>query len=559
MIGGLAAARRVAAVALLALGSTAPLNAPVRTATIAPVADTSTACAVTVGTATTDPTLAADAARAIAVGYTPTDCLPDVQLLAAAEARAAIPMGSTTTPTTSSPLGGSRSLGRVAAAPTTTSTPTTTTPPTTDTPSPTETSTTETSSTENESNDGSSSGTESNGSNTGLSNEPTNNGNAGCVDTGTAAAANVAVANGTPTDATTDGTGTTTGDAATNDTAADGATTSTATSAACTLSWGTATGVEDFDDAGLTNWSRYDGPGHAGKGIRGPDAMSVNGGVLTITGDSNGTTGGMAWQVGRSKYGRWEARVKSPVADPSYNAVMLLWPDDIEWPTGGEVDFMEIGDETRQEVDFFLHYSSENRQLHGSKQIDATQWHNWAVEWSPTKITGYVDGIEWFSTTQTSALPPGSMHLTLQLDWFPKGGSVQQSAMHVDWVRYYPIDGSGAPGEIVESLGTTSDTGVTLSRSGSTDTGGGSGTTEDEGTDEGTDDAAENDDSVAGATSTTTVTVEPESEPTTTTPESDPATGDDSAGEGEDGTDGADGTGAETGTADQNGDDAGTA
>jgi hypothetical protein len=189
--------------------------------------------------------------------------------------------------------------------------------------------------------------------------------------------------------------------------------------------------------------------------------MSVNGGVLTITGDANGTTGGMAWKLGRSQYGRWEARVKSPVADPSYNAVVLLWPDAENWPTGGEVDFMEISDETRQEVDFFLHYSAENRQLHGSKQIDATQWHNWAVEWSPAKITGYVDGIEWFSTTEASALPPGSMHLTLQLDWFPKGGSVQQSTMDVDWVRYYPIDGSGDPGEIVNSLGATPDTGVT--------------------------------------------------------------------------------------------------
>ena len=173
--------------------------------------------------------------------------------------------------------------------------------------------------------------------------------------------------------------------------------------------------------------------------------MSVSNGVFTITGDANGTTGGMAWKQGRSQYGRWEARVKSPVADPSYNAVMLLWPNAENWPVGGEVDFMEIGDETRQEVDFFLHYGEENRQLHDQVAIDATQWHNWAVEWAPGKITGYVDGEPWFSTTQASALPPGPMHLTLQLDWFPKGGGVQQSTMDVDWVRYYPIDGSGPP------------------------------------------------------------------------------------------------------------------
>jgi hypothetical protein len=38
------------------------------------------------------------------------------------------------------------------------------------------------------------------------------------------------------------------------------------------------------------------------------------------------------------------------------------------------------------------------------------------------------------------------MHLTLQLDWFPGSGSgaVRQSEMQVDWVRYYPVDGSGS-------------------------------------------------------------------------------------------------------------------
>ena len=97
MVGRLEAGGRIAAAALLALGSLAPLNGPLLAASVAPVADTSTACAVTVGTATTDPALAADAARAITVGYAATDCLPDAQLLAAAEARAAIPMASDTT------------------------------------------------------------------------------------------------------------------------------------------------------------------------------------------------------------------------------------------------------------------------------------------------------------------------------------------------------------------------------------------------------------------------------------------------------------------------------
>ena len=149
--------------------------------------------------------------------------------------------------------------------------------------------------------------------------------------------------------------------------------------------------------------------------------------------------------------------MKSPVADPTYHAVMLLWPDAENWPVGGEVDVMETSDGTRQKTDFFLHYGKEDHQLHGEKVIDATQWHNWAVEWTPTRITGYVDGVAWFSTTRTDALPPGPMHLALQLDWFPGSGSaaVQQSEMQVDWVRYYPVAGS-ANGIAPSTAATTS-------------------------------------------------------------------------------------------------------
>ena len=159
----------------------------------------------------------------------------------------------------------------------------------------------------------------------------------------------------------------------------------------------------------------------------------------------------MSWGQGQ-KYGRWEARVRTPVGDGSYHPVMLLWPDAENWPVGGEVDFMEIGDETRQKTDFFLHYGGEDHQLHGQVAIDATQWHNWAVEWAPDHITAYVDGQEWYTTTRTDAFPPGPMHLTLQLDWFPKGGgAVAPSTMNADWVRYYPIDGSGVSGAITSS------------------------------------------------------------------------------------------------------------
>ena len=183
------------------------------------------------------------------------------------------------------------------------------------------------------------------------------------------------------------------------------------TTAAATLGWGEPVRADEFD-AGTGRWSIYDGPGHAGEGRRSPSAVSVRDGVLTITGDPSGTTAGMSWGDGR-RYGRWEARVRAPAGDPSYNALVLLWPDAENWPEGGEIDFMEIGDPDRQEVDVFLHYGEDNEQKHGRVKTDATRWHNWAVEWTPTSITTFLDGRKWYGTTdrrRPAARPHAPVH-----------------------------------------------------------------------------------------------------------------------------------------------------
>jgi Glycosyl hydrolases family 16 len=214
--------------------------------------------------------------------------------------------------------------------------------------------------------------------------------------------------------------------------------------AAATYGWGKPNREDDFTED-LSGWGLYDGPGHAGKGIRAPEAATVADGVLTIRGDAEGTTEGMAWNHGKGqKYGRWEGRVRAPAGDPSYNALLLLWPDAEDFPEGGEIDFMEMTDHTRQSTNVFLHHGEDNAQEHGLVEIDATQWHNWAVEWTPEGVTTYVDGKAWWHTDNTAALPPGSMHLCIQLDWFPQeaAGDVTPSQMQVAWVRQYPLDTS---------------------------------------------------------------------------------------------------------------------
>ncbi len=211
------------------------------------------------------------------------------------------------------------------------------------------------------------------------------------------------------------------------------------TTAAETFNWGPPNRVDEFD-AGTEQWGVYDGPGHAGKGIRSPDQAKVDNGVLTINGTSAGTSAGMAWTPGQ-KYGRWEGRMRADVGPESYNALLLLWPDAENFPVGGEVDFAEIMSADRQTTNMFLHYGAKNAQISGEVKHDATQWTNWALEWTPKKMTAFVNGKEWWSSTEADKFPPGPMHLCIQLDWFPDG-STGSSAMQVDWVKQYSLDGA---------------------------------------------------------------------------------------------------------------------
>jgi Glycosyl hydrolases family 16 len=214
------------------------------------------------------------------------------------------------------------------------------------------------------------------------------------------------------------------------------------TTAAATQGWGAPTRSDDFD-AGTAQWRLYDGPGNDHDGRRSPSAVAVRDGVVTLSGDAAGITGGMCWGAGR-RYGRWEARVRAPAADPAYHAVLLLWPDADTWPAGGEIDFMELADPARRTAEGFVHHGADNRTQRGTVTTDATQWHNWAVEWTPSSITMYLDGRPWYRTTDRAVQPPGPMHVCVQLDWFPTGGLPRPSTMQVDWVREYGPHGGPA-------------------------------------------------------------------------------------------------------------------
>lgn len=211
------------------------------------------------------------------------------------------------------------------------------------------------------------------------------------------------------------------------------------TTAAEKYGWTNLIRSDDFDGTQLdASWGVYDGPGHAGNGIRSLDQVSLDNGIMRITGTKDGITAGMSWMPGQL-YGRWEVRARFPVGCGCYHPVLILWPDAEDFPVGGEVDYAEVFDPNRQELNFFLHYGADNQQISSTIQADMTQWHNFAVEWTNDHITGYIDGESWFHTDDQSKLPPRAMHQTLQLDWFPQDGAGTGAVMEVAWARMYGL------------------------------------------------------------------------------------------------------------------------
>jgi beta-glucanase (GH16 family) len=204
---------------------------------------------------------------------------------------------------------------------------------------------------------------------------------------------------------------------------------------------------DEFDGDALdrTYWKPYSGETTGGIGQHDPDNISVSDGMMKIT--SHGyESGGLAWNPGQL-YGRWEVRVKTQVGT-GYGPVVILWPDAEDFPKGGEIDFMEIPKPERKESNFVLHYGKSNSQNGTAVPGDFTQWHNYAVEWAPDRVVGYIDGQEIFRTTDPAQIPPRPMHLAIQQDIGPYGNdwipplddtTPDQVQLQVDWVRIYSL------------------------------------------------------------------------------------------------------------------------
>ncbi|MDP4289611.1 MAG: glycoside hydrolase family 16 protein [Bacteroidota bacterium] len=200
---------------------------------------------------------------------------------------------------------------------------------------------------------------------------------------------------------------------------------------------------DDFSGSSVNtaNWAFYNSPGHAGNGLRRPEAFSVSKGLLVVTAqmiNGNIVSGGMAHKM-NYKYGKFEFKVRTePDSSEATSGVILTWPQSERWPMDGENDMYEtstVG--SRNPFHTYIHYgTTPHTQYHFQQNADATKWHIIAMEWEEKELRMYRDGKLVWTLNDVNAIPHVPHHLCIQLDAFKKSmtGVVK---MYVDWVKIY--------------------------------------------------------------------------------------------------------------------------
>lgn len=205
---------------------------------------------------------------------------------------------------------------------------------------------------------------------------------------------------------------------------------------------------DNFDGTAVNtaNWRMYSSAGHAGNGLRRPSAFSVANGQVIVTATWDGTnivTGGMAHNTDYL-YGTFEVRVRTE-ADPSAqtSGVVLTWPQAENWPYGGENDWYETGHNNGATRTPFYSYIHHHKATWGGDQTrivheaNGQEWHVMRMDWSPTHIKVYRDGVFAGQVTNVDDIPNEPHHMTIQLDAFKNGPLPHPIRMYVDWIRVY--------------------------------------------------------------------------------------------------------------------------
>ena len=147
-----------------------------------------------------------------------------------------------------------------------------------------------------------------------------------------------------------------------------------------------------------------------------PENILLNNGFLYIRAkkdnpfDPNqpGYTSGRINTAGKVdlQYGYWEVRAKLPSGTGTWPAIWMLNSEifTVGWPYCGEIDIMEHVGYDPDRVFFSIHNTNNYGNVGGTNQQGVynlsgieNDFHTYAIEWGPTYIRGYIDGILYFN------------------------------------------------------------------------------------------------------------------------------------------------------------------
>ncbi|MEO0586343.1 MAG: family 16 glycosylhydrolase [Planctomycetota bacterium] len=186
-----------------------------------------------------------------------------------------------------------------------------------------------------------------------------------------------------------------------------------------------------------------------------PDQATVSGGNLIITAENKFTNGRFYTSARLEshttvRYGRIEVRAKIPTTKGIWPAIWL-YPKAVPWPTGGEIDIMEHAGSKPFEVSSAYHYNdvANTSRFTTLGYNDGTAWpddfHTYAVEWEPTQLRFFVNGVNYHTVNASDAFPISGTGMNVILntavggifDGNPDATTVFPQEFLVDYVRVY--------------------------------------------------------------------------------------------------------------------------
>lgn len=143
------------------------------------------------------------------------------------------------------------------------------------------------------------------------------------------------------------------------------------------------------------------------------------------------------------KYGLFEVKAKVPTG-MGYLPAFWLMPNDEDtygqWPRCGEIDCMEVMGQETDKVYGTIHYGNPHNQNQGTAKAEgkdfATEDHIFACEWLPGEIIWYVDGKEYYRTSNWFSATEGQGTVTYPAPFDQNFYVILNLAVGGEWVGY---------------------------------------------------------------------------------------------------------------------------